>query len=205
MTAFCATVSHNMLQTRALALDCSPQTSLTPHHQIRSLPRSLTRQTSNAAFARRRVLQTAATSQHQTEDLLANPSPALDDISLAGLRALPADQRQALLFLATSSGVLATSDVSQASDLQLLAALSVDRGQVISFLVNNPFVTLGVAVALYIIVPRILRFATKYVLLPVSIAGVVYLVITNPNTSLGVASTGFKCEYVAAAASSYSA
>ena len=93
--------------------------------------------------------------------------------------------------------------------MQLLAALSVDRGQVISFLVNNPFVTLGVAVALYIIVPRILRFATKYVLLPISIAGVVYLVITNPNTSLGVASTGFKCEYAAsaaaAAASSYSA
>ena len=202
MTASCATVSPNMLKTRALAPSCSPQTSLTPHHQIRSLPRSLTRRTSNAAFAKRRVGQTVASSQHQIEDAQVDLPPALDDTSLAGLRALPANQRQALLFVATSSGVLATSDVSQASDLQLLAALSVDRGQVISFLVNNPFVTLGVAVALYIIVPRILRFATKYILLPVSIAGLVYLVITNPNTSLGVASTGFKCEYAAAAASS---
>lgn len=140
----------------------------------------------------------AASSQHQTEVVRADLSPSLDDTSLVSLRALPADQRQALLFLATSSGVLATSNVSEASDLQLLAALSVDKGQVISFLVNNPFVTLGVAVALYIIVPRILRFATKYILLPVSIAGLVYLVITNPNTSLGVVSTGFKCEYAAA-------
>lgn len=149
-------------------------------------------------------MQRAASSQHQTEIVQANPTPSLNDTRLAGLRALPADQRQALLFLAISSGMLATSDVSQASDLQFLAALSVDRGQVISFLVNNPFVTLGVAVALYIIVPRVLRFATKYVLLPVSIAGLVYLVITNPNTSLGVASTGFKCKY-AAAVSSYGA
>lgn len=140
-------------------------------------------------------MQKAASSQHQTEIVQADTPQPCDDTSLAGLRALPADQRQALLLLAMSSGILATSDVSQASDLQTLAALSVDRGQVISFLVNNPFVTLGVAVALYIIVPRILRFATKYILLPVSIAGLVYLVITNPNTSLGVATTGFKCEY----------
>lgn len=202
MAAYCTATSPSMLQARVLAPDASLQTSLHPHNQIKNLPlRSLTRRNSRASSARRQVMQKAASSQHNIEDAQANSFQSLEDTSLDGLRALPAEQRQALLFLAMSSSVLAASDVSQASDMQSLAALSVDRGQVISFLVNNPFVTLGVAVALYIIIPRILRFATKYVLLPASVAGVVYLVITNPSTSLDVASTGFKCEYAAAAAS----
>lgn len=117
------------------------------------------------------------------------PSQLSNSSSL--LWGLPNEQRQTLLFLAMSSALLATADVSQAADLQVLADLSVDRGQVISFLVNNPFVTLGVAVALYLIVPRVLRLATKYILLPAAVAGGVYLVITNPSTSWSVVSTGF--------------
>lgn len=120
------------------------------------------------------------------------PSQLSNSSSL--LWGLPNEQRQTLLFLAISSALLATTDVSQAADLQVLADLSVDRGQVISFLVNNPFVTLGVAVALYLIVPRVLRLATKYILLPAAVAGGVYLVITNPTTSWSVVSTGFGCE-----------
>lgn len=101
------------------------------------------------------------------------------------------EQRQALLFLAMSSGLLATTDVTQAADLQFLADLSIDKGQAITFLVNNPFVTLGVAIALYLIVPRILRLATRFILLPAAVAGGVYLVITNPSTSWNVVSSAF--------------
>ncbi|KAL3141468.1 hypothetical protein ABBQ32_005031 [Trebouxia sp. C0010 RCD-2024] len=191
MAAFCVRTSANMWHTRTLAASQPPQTSFC-HHQIRRLPRSSTRRSSVATLAKRQMSSKAVPTQQQTEVVQADTSQALDNTTLNGLRALPVDQRQALLFLAMSSGVWATSDVSQASDVQSLAALSVDRGQVISFLVNNPFVTLGVAVALYIIVPRILRVVVKYILLPVSIAGVVYLIITNPSTSVGVASTGFK-------------
>lgn len=195
MAAFSVTTCPNMLQSRTLASDHSSQTVLCHHPQIRCLPRSLTRRSSRATLAKRQTVPKAVSTQHQSEIVQAEKSQTSDDTMLAGLRALPVDQRQALLFLAMSSGLWATSDVSQAADLQSVAALSVDRGQVISFLVNNPFVTLGVAVALYIIVPRILRVAVKYILLPISIAGVVYLIITNPSTSAGVVSTGFKCEY----------
>ena len=104
------------------------------------------------------------------------------------------EQRQALLFLAMSSGLLATTDVTQAADLQFLADLSIDKGQAITFLVNNPFITLGVAIALYLIVPRVLRLATRYILLPAAVAGGVYLVITNPSTSWSVVSSAFGCE-----------
>jgi hypothetical protein len=104
------------------------------------------------------------------------------------------EQRQALLFLAMSSGLLATTDVTQAADLQFLADLSIDKGQAITFLVNNPFVTLGVAIALYLIVPRVLRLATRYILLPAAVAGGVYLVITNPSTSWNVVTSAFGCE-----------
>ena len=182
-----------MLHARTVASNQPSQTTFC-HQQIRSLPRSLTRRSSHATLAKRQIAPKAVPTQHPTELVQADTSETSDDITLAGLRGLPVDQRQALVFLAMSSGIWATSDVSQASELQSLAALSVDRGQVISFLVNNPFVTLGVAVALYIIVPRILRVVVKYILLPISIAGVVYLIITNPSTTVGVASTGFKCE-----------
>ncbi|KAA6420045.1 MAG: hypothetical protein FRX49_10067 [Trebouxia sp. A1-2] len=90
-----------------------------------------------------------------------------------------------------SSGLLATTDVTQAADLQFLADLSIDKGQAITFLVNNPFITLGVAIALYLIVPRVLRLATRYILLPAAVAGGVYLVITNPSTSWSVVSSAF--------------
>lgn len=105
-------------------------------------------------------------------------------------RGSPAEQQQALLFLAITSGLLATADDAQAADLPFLADLAINKGQVISFLVNNPFITLGVAVALYLIVPRVLRFATRYILLPLTVAGGVYLVITNPSTSWRVVTTG---------------
>ena len=145
--------------------------------------------------AGRSLDQTLASSCNSRKIVSAPRQQLLDDANVAGLWSLPVDQRQALLFLATSSGILAAADLSQASDLQSLAALQLDRGQVISFLVNNPFVTLGLAVALYIIVPRILRLTVKYILLPVSIAGVVYLIITNPSTSVGVGKTAFNCEH----------
>lgn len=107
---------------------------------------------------------------------------------------LPAEHQQALLFLAVSLGIVTTADVSQAADLQVLADLSLNKGQVIRFLVDNPFVLLGVAVALYLVVPRLLRFTTRFVLLPAAVAGGVYLVITNPNTSYKVVSTAFGCK-----------
>ena len=105
------------------------------------------------------------------------------------------EQRPALLFLAMSSGLLATTDATQAADLQFLADLSIDKGQAITFLVNNPFITLGVAIALYLIVPRVLRLATRFILLPAAVAGGVYLVITNPSTSWTVVSSAFGCEF----------
>lgn len=104
---------------------------------------------------------------------------------------LSAEQQSALLFLAVSAGILTATDAAQAADLQLLGALSLDKGQVIRFLVDNPFVLLGLAVALYLILPRLLRFTTRFILLPAAVAGGVYLVVTNPNTSYKFATTAF--------------
>ena len=185
----------SMQRTRAFTSNSSRQTAVVHSHQNSSLPRIFSRRVSQPSLSRGRSLtvQKAANMQHQIQKPATSEPQPFYDASMDGLRSLTFDQRQALLFLAISSAALTTSDLTQASDLQFLAA--VDRGQVISFLVNNPFVTLGVAVALYIIVPRILRLTVKYIFLPASVAGVVYLVITNPNTSLGVVKTAFNCEY----------
>ena len=107
---------------------------------------------------------------------------------------LPAEQQQALLFLAASAGFLTAADAAQAADLQAFAALSLDKGQAIRFLVDNPFVLLGLAVALYLVLPRLLRFTTRFILLPAAVAGGVYLVITNPNTSYKVVTSAFGCK-----------
>lgn len=96
-----------------------------------------------------------------------------------------AQYKQLLLFLALSGGLVGMTEQASAVDTQSLAAI--DSSQVIQFLVNNPFVTLGFAVAAYFIVPRLIRVAVKFVLVPVAIGGVGYLIVTNPSTSLGFA------------------
>ena len=80
--------------------------------------------------------------------------------------------------------------------MQPLADLSLqlDKGQIISFFVNNPFITLGAAVAAYFILPRLINTAVKFVLVPLAIGGVAYLVVTNPGTSFAFAKTTFGCE-----------
>ena len=184
----------NIQRTRPFASN-SPQTAVFHSHQNSSLARTFTGRISQPSLpkGKRQIFRTIASMQPEIQRPATNKLQTLDNASLAGLQSLTFDQRQTLLFLAISSAALTASDLTQASDVPFLAA--VDRAQVISFLVNNPFVTLGVAVALYIIVPRILRLTVKFIVLPASVAGVVYLVITNPNTSLGVVKTAFNCEY----------
>ena len=81
------------------------------------------------------------------------------------------------------------AESANAADMQPLADLSLqlDKGQIISFFVNNPFITLGAAVAAYFILPRLINTAVKFVLVPLAIGGVAYLVVTNPGTSFAFA------------------
>lgn len=102
------------------------------------------------------------------------------------------EYKQLLLFLALSGGLAGVTDPATALDMQSFGAI--DSSQVIQFLVNNPFVTLGVAVAAYFIVPRLIRVAVKFVVVPVAIGGVGYLIVTNPSTSLGFAKSTVGCK-----------
>ena len=151
-------------------------------------PRPFTTSIQNASAPRAPLRQ-----QLDVVDIQKHQQPLGSDSSSL-LFGLPVEQQQTLLFLAISSGVLTTASVADAADLHLLADLSINKGQVIRFLVDNPFVLLGLAVALYLVVPRVLRFTTRFILLPAAIAGGVYLVITNPNTSYKVVSTAFGCK-----------
>jgi len=97
-----------------------------------------------------------------------------------------------LLFLALSGAAVSVTDVAGAADSQLITDLSlakIETSQVIDFFVNNPFVTLGTAVAAYFILPRLIRATVKFVVVPVAIGGVAYLIVTNPSTSFSVAKT----------------
>ena len=134
------------------------------------------------------------TSSLRSQQSLVPSAPA--ELQTADLHAL-ADYKQLLLLLAASGAFISVTDVAGAADAQFATDLSlakIDSSQVIAFFVNNPFITLGAAVAAYFIVPRIIKLAVKFVVVPLAIGGVGYLVVTNPGTSASVAKTGIGCE-----------
>lgn len=186
--------ANNIVCCRTLAVKAAKPTATCHQRQISASLQRPSAQLHTSVPGLGRGAKSLAPFRQQSDqiEVLDSEQPQASTSSVL-FRGLPSEQRQALLFLAMSSGLLATTDVTQAADLNFLADLSINKGQVISFLVNNPFVTLGVAVSLYLIVPGVLRLATRYVLLPLTVAGGVYLVITNPSTSWRVVSTAFGC------------
>ena len=52
---------------------------------------------------------------------------------------------------------------------------------VLSYLLSNPVVTLGLAVVAYITIPRLWRAFLRFVVFPAALLGTAYLVVKNPT------------------------
>ncbi|EIE21095.1 hypothetical protein COCSUDRAFT_57016 [Coccomyxa subellipsoidea C-169] len=71
-------------------------------------------------------------------------------------------------------------------DLMFLPDIHLSPLSTLSFLLQNPLVTLAVAAALYYIVPRAFRALVRWLVLPLVLALVAYVIFENPSAALGL-------------------
>ncbi|BDA45065.1 hypothetical protein COCOBI_06-5450 [Coccomyxa sp. Obi] len=78
-------------------------------------------------------------------------------------------------------------DAATVGDITLLPSIHISPLGVLTFLLQNPLVTLGVAAALYYIIPRAFRALVRWIVLPLVLALVAYVILENPSAALGLA------------------
>ena len=64
----------------------------------------------------------------------------------------------------------------------------------LSFLLSHPLVTFGLAVFLYITIPRLWRAFVRFVVVPAGILGVGFIVVKNPQSFSTAGSFVANCE-----------
>lgn len=103
-----------------------------------------------------------------------------------------AEPRQLLLLIAILAGYAGMTQAAGSADMQAFS----EREQIITFLVNNPFITLGGAAAAYFILPMLIKMAIRFIIIPLAIGGLTYLAVTNPHTLLAAANTMIECKHL---------
>ena len=63
----------------------------------------------------------------------------------------------------------------------------------VDFLLGHPFVTVALAVGVYVTVPRLWRLVVRYVVLPVLAIAAAGLALQHPAATLSIATTVFSC------------
>ena len=64
----------------------------------------------------------------------------------------------------------------------------------VDYLLGHPFVTIGLAAGLYVVVPRLWRFIVRVILLPVLAIAAVGFALQHPAASLSFGKTAFGCK-----------
>lgn len=90
--------------------------------------------------------------------------------------------------------VLSAADTASLAELTFLPSIQLTPLGVLTFLLQHPFVTLGVAAALYYIVPRVFRTLVRFLVVPAVIALVAYVVLQNPQAALGLVESVNNCK-----------
>ena len=54
--------------------------------------------------------------------------------------------------------------------------------QVLSFLLSHPVITAGLALFLYLVVPRLWRAAVRFVVIPAGVLATLFVVVKNPQS-----------------------
>ena len=106
-----------------------------------------------------------------------------------------------------SSPELLLQEQLKSADMQAILAESASIGDLnfipdihlsplgtLSFLLQNPLITLAVAAAAYYIIPRAFRALVRWLVLPVLLALVAYVIFENPSAALGLAKGLYSCE-----------
>ena len=91
------------------------------------------------------------------------------------------------------AAIFTPHEAAELADLLRVPEVSLSPFQVVTFLLQNPPITLGVAAALYFLVPRIFRAVVRYLVVPLALALALYVVSLNPSAATGFAQGSFNC------------
>ena len=87
----------------------------------------------------------------------------------------------------------APDEAAELAELLRVPEVSLSPFQVLTFLLQHPLITLGVAAALYFLVPRLFRALVRYLVVPLALALALYVVSLNPAAATSFAQGSFNC------------
>jgi hypothetical protein len=85
------------------------------------------------------------------------------------------------------------SQAAELADLQLLPHIDMSPFQVLTFLLQHPFITLFAAASLYFVVPRLVKAGIRFVVVPAALALALYLVSLNPSAAVDLTRGALDC------------
>ncbi len=81
------------------------------------------------------------------------------------------------------------------ADFSLLPSFNGQPFQLLGFLLNHPFITLGLALAVNYVVPRAFRAVVRFLVVPLVLGSIVWVALQNPSTALDLLRGTFDCEH----------
>jgi hypothetical protein len=89
---------------------------------------------------------------------------------------------------------LAFLDTMPLAEFTFIPAMDISPYGVAKFLLQHPFITLGVAAALYYIIPRAFQALVRFLVVPAVLAVTAYIVLQNPQAALGIVEGIYNCK-----------
>ena len=83
------------------------------------------------------------------------------------------------------------------ADFSLLPSFNGQPFQILGFLLNHPFVTLALALTVNYVVPRAFRAVVRFLVVPLVLGSIAWVVLQNPSTALDLLRGTFDCEHLA--------
>ena len=80
------------------------------------------------------------------------------------------------------------------ADFSLLPSFNGQPFQILGFLLNHPFITLGLALAVNYVVPRAFRAVVRFLVIPLVLGSIAWVALQNPSTALDLLRGIFDCE-----------
>lgn len=87
-----------------------------------------------------------------------------------------------------------TTDALIFADFSLLPSFNGQPFQILGFLLNHPFVTLGLALTVNYVVPRAFRAVVRFLVFPLVLGSIAWVALQNPSTAWDLLRGAFDCE-----------
>ena len=95
---------------------------------------------------------------------------------------------------AWAEGASQRLDALVLADFSLLPSFNGQPFQILGFLLNHPFITLGLALAVNYVVPRAFRALVRFLVIPLVLGSIAWVALQNPSTAWDLLRGTFDCK-----------